>query len=31
MPSSDGFGLMRDTPGRKPQSFRTGNGWFSYN
>ncbi len=28
---SDGFGVMRDTQTAKPQSFRTGDGWFVYN
>ena len=30
-PFSDGFGLMRDAQTAKPQSFRTGDGWFAYN
>lgn len=30
-PFSDGFGLMRDTQTDKPQSFRTGDGWFAFN
>ena len=30
-PFSDGFGVMRDTRSAKPQSFRTGDGWFAYN
>lgn len=28
---SDGFGIMRDAQTAKPQSFRTGDGWFVYN
>ena len=30
-PYSDGFGVMRDAQTAKPQSFRTGDGWFAYN
>ena len=30
-PFSDGFGIMRDAQTAKPQTFRTGNGWFAYN
>ena len=30
-PFSDGFGLMRDAQTAKPQSFRTGDGWFAHN
>ena len=30
-PLSDGLGLMRDAQTAKPQSFRTGDGWFAYN
>ena len=30
-PFSDGFGLMREAQTAKPQSFRTGDGWFAYN
>ena len=30
-PFDDGFGIMRDAQTAKPQSFRTGNGWFAYN
>ena len=30
-PSSDGFGIRRDAQTAKLQSFRTGDGWFSYN
>ena len=30
-PFSDGFGIMRDAQTAKPQSFRTGDGWFAYN
>ena len=30
-PFSDGPGLMRDAQTAKPQSFRTGDGWFAYN
>lgn len=30
-PFADGFGVMRDAQTAKPQSFRTGNGWFAYN
>ena len=27
----DGFGIMGDAPTAKPQTFRTGDGWFPYN
>ena len=30
-PYSDGLGIMRDAQTAKPQTFRTGNGWFAYN
>ena len=30
-PYEDGFGIMRDAQTAKPQTFRTGNGWFAYN
>ena len=30
-PFSDGFGSMRDAQTAKPQNFRTGDGWFTYN
>ena len=30
-PFSDGFGIMRDAPTAKPQTFWTGDGWFAYN
>ena len=30
-PYDDGFGIMRDTQTAKPQTFRTGDGWFVYN
>ena len=30
-PFSDGFGVMREAQTAKPQSFRTGDGWFAYN
>ena len=30
-PYEDGFGVMRDAQTAKPQSFRTGDGWFVYN
>lgn len=30
-PFADGFGIMRDTQTARPQSFRTGDGWFAYN
>ena len=30
-PFADGFGVMRDAQTAKPQSFRTGDGWFAYN
>ena len=30
-PFSDGFGIMRDAQTAKPQTFRTGDGWFPYN
>lgn len=29
-PFSDGFGVMWDAQTAKPQSFRTGDGWFAY-
>ena len=29
--ANDGFGLMRDAQTAKPQSFRTGDGWFAFN
>ena len=29
-PFSDGFGIMRDAQTAKPQTFRTGDGWFAY-
>ena len=28
---SDGFGIMQDAQTTKPQTFRTGDGWFAYN
>lgn len=28
---NDGIGVMRDAQTAKPQSFRTGDGWFAYN
>ena len=28
---NDGFGIMRDAQTAKPQTFRTGDGWFAYN
>ena len=28
---NDGFGLMREAQTAKPQSFRTGDGWFAFN
>lgn len=30
-PYSDGIGIQRDAASAKPQSFITGDGWFSYN
>ena len=30
-PFSDGFGIMREAQTAKPQSFRSGDGWFAYN
>ena len=30
-PFEDGFGVMREAQTAKPQSFRTGDGWFIYN
>ena len=30
-PYEDGFGIMRDAQTAKPQTFRTGDGWFPYN
>ena len=30
-PFSDGSGIMRDTQTARPQTFRTGDGWFAYN
>ena len=30
-PYDDGFGIMEDNQTAKPQVFRTGDGWFSYN
>ena len=30
-PYSDGLGIMRDAQTAKPQTFRTGDGWFAYN
>ena len=30
-PFEDGFRLMRDAQTAKPQSFRTGDGWFTFN
>lgn len=30
-PFSDGIGLQRDAQTAKPQSFQTGDGWFTYN
>ena len=30
-PYDDGFGIMREAQTAKPPSFRTGDGWFSYN
>ena len=29
-PFSDGFGIMRDAQTAKPQTFRTGDGWFAH-
>ena len=30
-PYDDGFGIMREAQTAKPQTFRTGDGWFPYN
>ena len=30
-PYEDGIGIMRDAQSARPQSFRTGDGWFVYN
>ena len=30
-PFDDGFGIMREAQTAKPQSFRTGDGWFAFN
>ena len=30
-PYADGLGIMRDAQTAKPQTFRTGDGWFAYN
>ena len=30
-PYDDGSGIMRDAQTAKPQTFRTGDGWFAYN
>ena len=30
-PYDDGFGIMREAQSAKPQTFRTGDGWFAYN
>jgi hypothetical protein len=30
-PYSDGIGVQRDVASAKPQSFVTGDGWFTYN
>ena len=30
-PYDDGFGVMREAQSAKPQTFRTGDGWFPYN
>ena len=30
-PYDDGLGIMRDVQTAKPQTFRTGDGWFPYN
>ena len=30
-PYEDGSGIMRDAQTAKPQTFRTGDGWFAYN
>ena len=30
-PYEDGFGVMRDAQTAKPQTFRTGDGWFTHN
>ena len=30
-PHEDGSGIMRDAQTARPQTFRTGDGWFAYN
>ena len=30
-PCSHDFGIMRDAQSAKPQSFKTGDGWFAFN
>lgn len=30
-PYCDGVGLQRDAATAKPQAFKTGDGWFTYN
>ena len=30
-PYDDGFGIMREAQSAKPQTLRTGDGWFPYN
>ena len=30
-PYEDGFGIMQDAQTARPQTFRTGDGWFAYN
>ena len=30
-PSADGLAITRDAQTAKPQSFRTGDGWFAHN
>jgi hypothetical protein len=30
-PYCDGVGVQRDAATAKPQTFRTGDGWFAYN
>jgi hypothetical protein len=31
LPYDDGVGLIRDAQTAKPQIFKTGDGWFTYN
>jgi hypothetical protein len=31
LPFDDGIGIVRDAQTAKPQIFKTGDGWFTYN